>query len=168
MKKVILSMMGLGLGTMAYAGSTTAALTVSGSLASSCAINFSAGTSTLSGLVAGSSSTGAATFNINCTPGISSLALGAVSTNGWRIKGGTATTDVISYTLTATTPPTGFATTWSGTAGSTTSVAVVTTATQPIFTGTAVAIPLTIATQNVPATSSQGAYADTVTMTAAF
>jgi Spore Coat Protein U domain len=160
--------MGLGISASAYAGSTTAALTVSGNLASSCAINFSAGTSTLTALVSGSASTGAATFNITCTPGISTLALGAVSTNGWRILGGSQNNDYISYTVTATTPPSGFATTWSGTAGSTTSVAVVTTTTQPVFTGTAVAIPLTIATQAVPATSNQGSYADTVTMTASF
>jgi hypothetical protein len=167
MKKLILSLAGLGLGTMAYAGTTTAALTVAASLASTCAINFSAGTSTLTALVSGASSTSAATFNINCTPGISTLALGAVSGNGWRIKGGTSS-DYISYTITMPTALTGYASTWSGSAGSTTSVAVVTTTTQPTFTGTSVAIPLTIATQTVPATSSTGSYTDTVTMTATF
>ena len=167
MKKLLLSLAGIGLGSIAYAGTTTAALTVSGSLASSCAINFSAGTTTLTALVAGASSTGTATFNINCTPGISTLALGAVSANGWNIKGGTANSS-IGYTITMPTALTGFAGTWSGTNGSTSSVAVVTTATQPTFAGTSVAIPLNLATANVPAASSQGSYSDTVTMTATF
>lgn len=177
MRKLLIGLLGLGCAGVSYGVPSTAQLNISASLASTCITSFtvSGGSTPLTALVAGSVSTGTNTYSIQCTPGVSTLAISATSTNNWRILNsgtvGSGQTNLIGYGITTTTtPPTGFASTWSGTIGNATPVAIVTTTTQPVFTSydTPVTIPVTITTVAVPATSITGAYSDMVTLTATF
>jgi hypothetical protein len=173
MKKILITLLGLSISSIAYAGTSSANFNITGTLASNCTTSFTGATSTLSALVAGAASTATNTYNIQCTPGISTLAISATSTNSWRLISALTTPSAtyISYTLAPTSaPPTGFAATWSGTPGTATPVDIVTTATQPVFASydTPVTIPVTVTTQSVPAGSNAGNYSDTVTLATSF
>lgn len=173
MKTILLTLLGICSVGVASAGSTSSNLSIAASLASSCVTSFTdnTGATTLSALVAGAPSTGTNTFSIDCTPGITTLAVSATTTNAWRLISALTTpaATYINYSLATTSaPPTGFAATWSGTPGTATPVDIVTTATAPVFAGTAVLIPVTVTTANVPATSNTGNYSDTVTVATNF
>lgn len=173
MKKLLILLFGIGASSSVFAGSTNAVLNITASLASTCTASFTdnGGTTTLSALVAAQTSVGTNTFSINCTPGITTLEISSTTTNAWQLISDLTTpaATYIAYDLAPTsTPPTGFASIWSGTPGSSAPVEIVTTTTQPTFTGTAVTIPVTVSTVAVPASSNTGNYSDSVTLAVNF
>jgi spore coat protein U-like protein len=160
MKKLLLTLMYMGVGSVAFAGTATTGFSINGFLGSYCSAAMSSPSVSLSDL--SQVSYGGNTLNVTCRTG-TSYSISSTSTNGWQLMN-----DVnlgVGYNIAYTGAVAGVATQWSGPVGSTTPIEVA----KDIISGsTTDTYPLIISNSIAPTSYKAGSYNDTVTITVSY
>ena len=169
MKKILLALVALGVCSVANAATTSTPLTLTGTLASSCAASFNTSSLNVVFTPGTTTATQDATYTLACTAGSQIATFTATSANAWNFKGATLN-DLIPYSVPATATP-NYATVvtlWSANPGVTTPVALIpaaitiTPAADPIIT------TLTITPGVTPVATNVDTYADTITIATSY
>ena len=156
MKKLLLTLLGVGVVQVSSAATATATFTVNGALADTCRASMSAPAVALADLSI--VSTGTTALQVTCRTG-TPYTMNVTSANGWKLINGS---NSVPYAINYTGSLAGVNSTWSGTVGTTTPVSV--TSQNQSGTGVQVSYNLSIVNSIADATVAPGTYSDTVTV----